>query len=424
MEVSATAAGSVYYESNECGRGVVMPKYTYVAKDVQGKKIRGELNAGNETALYEALRADNKFLISSRLSEDTGSRHYKMKAAQLSDFCRQLGTLLEAGVSLVRALNIIQQEDTIKPEQKAIYADMLRRIRQGEAFSEAMAAQGHAFPELLINMFKASEESGSMDKTAMRMADHYQKEYRLNSKIKSATMYPKILCVIVVIVILIVFYYIIPEFVSIFENMELPLVTRILLAISEFLVQKWFVVVIAAAVIFFGTKALLKLPGVRLQVDKYKLKIPKIGMLLRTIYTARFARTLCSLYTSGLPIVSALQVGKETVGNKYLESQFDDAIAMVRRGESLSAAIDSIDGFHKKLANSVAIGEETGSLDTMLISTADNFDYDSEMAISKLVGYLEPVMIILMAVVIGIIMVAVMVPLTNMYSEIEASGSM
>lgn len=114
-----------------------MPRYTYVAKDVQGKKVRGELNAGNETALYEALRADNKFLISSKLSEETGSKHYKMKAVQLSDFCRQLGTLLEAGVSLVRALNIIQQEDTIKPEQKAVYADMLRRIRQGEAFSEA-----------------------------------------------------------------------------------------------------------------------------------------------------------------------------------------------------------------------------------------------------------------------------------------------
>lgn len=401
-----------------------MPKYQYVAKDAQGKKVKGQVNAGNETALYEALRAENKYLISYKLDEKTGNKHYRLKPLQLSEFCRQLGTLLSAGVSLVRALHLIRSEETMRPEQKAVLDDMLKRIRQGESFSESMAAQGKAFPELLINMFRASEESGSMDRTAMRMAEHYQKEYRPNSKIKSATMYPKILGGIVVIVIIIIFCYIMPEFTSIFEDMELPLITKALLAISHFIRDQWIWIILVLATAFLALRALLLVPRVRLAVDRAKLKIPKIGMLLQTIYTARFARTLCSLYTSGLPIVTALQIGKDTVGNKYLESQFEEAIAMVRRGESLSSALSAIDGFHKKLANTVAIGEETGSLDTMLISTADNFDYDSEMAISKLVGYLEPVMIVIMAMVIGMIMIAVMVPLVNMYSEIEASGAM
>ena len=167
---------------------------------------------------------------------------------------------------------------------------------------------------------------------------------------------------------------------------------------------------------------MLELPQIRLEVDRIKLKIPKIGILIQTIYTARFARTLCSLYTSGLPIVTALQVSKDTIGNRYLESQFDETIAMVRRGESLSLA--HIDGFHKKLAGNVAIGEETGSLDTMLISAADNFEYESEQAISRLISFLEPAMIIVMAVIVGMIMIAVMLPLLNMYAEIEASGTM
>ena len=197
-----------------------------------------------------------------------------------------------------------------------------------------------------------------------------------------------------------------------------------LMAASGFMQRNWLWVLFGIAVLYVIAKAVLELPKIRLEVDRIKLKIPKIGILIQTIYTARFARTLCSLYTSGLPIVTALQVSKDTIGNSYLESQFDETIAMVRRGESLSDALAHIDGFHKKLAGNVAIGEETGSLDTMLISAADNFEYESEQAISRLISFLEPAMIIVMAVIVGMIMIAVMLPLLNMYAEIEASGTM
>lgn len=401
-----------------------MPKYQYTARDAAGKKKKGQLTATDEDALYDILKEENLFLISSRLAESEKRNTYRLKPRQLSEFCRQLGTLLNAGVPLVRAMNLMQSEETIKPKQKAIYENMIRSIRRGNSFSDTMRDQGDAFPELLTNMFRAAEESGHMDKTALRMAEHYQKEYRLSSKIKSATLYPKILCCVIVAVVMILFCYIMPKFMDVFADLELPAVTVVLMNASKFMQKNWLWVLIGIVVCILMIKALLELPHIRLKVDKMTLKIPKIGVLVQTIYTARFARTLCSLYTSGLPIVTALQVSKDTIGNSYLESQFDETIAMVRRGEPLSAALGQIDGFHKKLAGNVAIGEETGSLDTMLISAADSFEYDSEQAISRLIGYLEPAMIIVMAVVVGMIMIAVMLPLLNMYAEIEASGSM
>lgn len=332
--------------------------------------------------------------------------------------------MLGAGVPLVRALNLMQAEETIKPKQKAIYENMIRSVRRGNSFADTMKDQGDAFPELLINMFRAAQESGRMDQTALRMAEHYQKEYRLSAKIKSATLYPKILCGVIVVVVMILFCYIMPKFMDVFANLELPAVTVALMAASGFMKRNWLWVLFGIVVLYVIAKAVLELPQIRLEVDRIKLKIPKIGILIQTIYTARFARTLCSLYTSGLPIVTAIQVSKDTIGNRYLESQFDETIAMVRRGESLSDALAHIDGFHKKLAGNVAIGEETGSLDTMLISAADNFEYESEQAISRLISFLEPAMIIVMAVIVGMIMIAVMLPLLNMYAEIEASGTM
>ena len=332
--------------------------------------------------------------------------------------------MLGAGVPLVRALNLMQAEETIKPKQKAIYENMIRSVRRGNSFADTMKDQGDAFPELLINMFRAAQESGRMDQTALRMAEHYQKEYRLSAKIKSATLYPKILCGVIVVVVMILFCYIMPKFMDVFANLELPAVTVALMAASGFMKRNWLWVLFGIVVLYVIAKAVLELPQIRLEVDRIKLKIPKIGILIQTIYTARFARTLCSLYTSGLPIVTALQVSKDTIGNRYLESQFDETIAMVRRGESLSDALAHIDGFHKKLAGNVAIGEETGSLDTMLNSAADNFEYESEQAISRLISFLEPAMIIVMAVIVGMIMIAVMLPLLNMYAEIEASGTM
>ncbi len=393
--------------------------YKYTAKAENGKSVRGMAEAADENELYEKLRAGGQFLITSSLKQDARSVR-KMKPAQLSDFCRQLGTLLGAGVSLVRALNIIAQDQNLKPGPKKVYEDVLRLIRQGIPLSDAMEQQQGAFPELLINMIRSAEASGSLDQTSKRMAEHFDKDHRLNSKVKNAMVYPAILICMIIVVLIFVVVYIIPQFADIFASLEeLPLPTVVVLGISDALTNHWPVIlaVVAAAAVFLSV--VFRIPDVALQKDRMKLKIPVIGKLLKVVYTARFARTLSSLYSSGIPIVTALQIGKHTVGNKYIESQFDEVIYSVRTGESLSKSLAAVDGFVNKLASSIMVGEETGSLDEMLNVIADALEYDSEMAIARMTAMLEPVLIIVMGVIIGFVIIAVMMPVFDGYSTIE-----
>lgn len=396
-----------------------MPKYKYKAKNENGKVVRGTMEAADEKALYQFLKSEGKYLVSSADAEGDKKSQGKIKTKVLIDFCRQLGALLDAGVTLVRALNIIAEEEGLDPRYRMIYLSVLALIRQGVPLSEAMEQQGNAFPILLISMIRSAEANGNIDQTAKRMANHYEKERKLNGKVTSAMIYPVILSILLVIVIIFVLTYMVPQFDDIFSSMEsLPLPTVILLGISDGLKNHWLGVIITVAVVVIGFRLLLRIPAVKLTMDKIKLKLPIIGKLLRRIYTARFARTLSSLYGSGLPIVTALQIGKSTIGNRYIESQFDAVIAKVRAGEALSSSLSEIDGFIKKLSSTILVGEETGSLDDMLDSTAESLDYEAEKALEKMVSLLEPVLIIIMGLVIGFVVVAVILPVYQSYSTI------
>lgn len=396
-----------------------MPKYKYKAKNEMGKIVKGTMEVADEKALYQFLKSEGKYLISAVDTEGEKKSQGKIKTKVLIDFCRQLGALLDAGVTLVRALNIIADEEGLDPRYKMIYNGILALIRQGIPLSEAMEQQGNAFPVLLISMIRSAEANGNIDQTSKRMANHYEKEQKLNGKVTSAMVYPIILSVLLVIVIIFVLTYMVPQFDDIFSTMEtLPLPTVILLGISDGLKNHWIAVIIVIAVVVTMFRLLLRVPTVRLTRDMIKLKIPLVGKLLRRIYTARFARTLSSLYGSGLPIVTALQIGKSTIGNLYIESQFEAVIAKVRAGEALSASLSEIDGFIRKLASTILVGEETGSLDDMLDSTAESLDYEAEKALEKMVSLLEPLLIIIMGLVIGFVVVAVILPVYQSYSSI------
>ncbi len=396
-----------------------MPKYKYKAKNEDGKIVRGTMEAADEKALYQFLRSDGKYLVSSTTAEDSKKSQGKIKTKVLVDFCRQLGTLLDAGVTLVRALNIIAEEEGLEPRYRSIYMDILALIRQGIPLSEAMEQQGSAFPVLLVSMIRSAEANGNIAQTAKRMAQHYEKERRLNGKVTSAMIYPMILTSLLVVVIIFILTYMVPQFDDIFKEMEsLPWPTVVLLGVSDGLKKHWPVVLGAIVIAAVIIHLIMRIPAVQLGKDSLKLKMPVIGKLLRRIYTARFARTLSSLYGSGLPIVTSLQIGKSTIGNSYIESQFDAVIAKVRSGESLSAALSEIDGFIKKLASTILVGEETGSLDDMLDSTAESLDFEAEKALEKMVSLLEPLLIVIMGIVIGFVVVAVILPIYQSYSTI------
>ena len=398
-----------------------MVNYKYRAQDENGKMITGTMQATDELDLHERLKQEKKYLIQAKAQADKNNMK-RLKSNAISDFAKNIGELLGAGVTLVKALRIISEDESINPKEREVYTGLSKQVRSGVPLSEAMSASGDAFPPLFINMIKSAESSGSMDKIALQMSVHYEKEYRLNQKVKSSMTYPKILCVLIVVVVAIIMGYVIPQFKDLFSQMDtLPTSTTILLAISNFVKNKWYVLIIAAVVLYIFIRVLCAIPGIRYAKDKLELKLPVIGKLRRVIYTARFARTLSSLYSAGISIINCLQIARNTIGNSYIEKQFDQVIADVRGGMNLSESINRVDGFTKKLSSSISVGEETGALDTMLVSIANQMEYDSEVAMNKLVSYLEPAMIVVMAVVVGFVIISVIQPIYGSYATIANS---
>ncbi len=398
-----------------------MITYKYKAKDENGKILSGTLQANDEADLHVRLKQDKKYLISAK-AESHKSTAKRIRADRVADFARNISKLVGAGVSLVRALRIISEDETIRPQEKEVYSNLLKQVRSGATLSEAMREQGDAFPALFINMFQSAETSGNLDQTASQLAVYYEKDYRLNQKIKSAMTYPKILTCLIIGVVAVIMGYVIPQFQDLFAQMDhLPLPTVILLGISDVVVNQWYILILFGIILFMIYKIVMGIPKMRLLRDKLEVKMPKIGQLRKVVYTARFARTLSSLYAAGIPILNCLQISKRTIGNSYIESQFDAVIADVKSGASLSEAIQKIDGFTRKLSATILVGEETGELDSMLVSTADQMEYESQIAVDKLVAMLEPIMIVVMAVVVGFIIISVIQPIYGSYQSISTN---
>lgn len=393
-----------------------MPIFKYKAKDMESKIIQGTMEAVDEQSVRRLLREDELFLIKIKEMENV-KKPYKLKSSELSDFSRQMAGMLGSGITVIRAIKIMEERDT-KPAIKKVYETIYDEIQRGNTLSEAMEVSGGSFPELMINIFKAGEASGQLENSARKMADHYEKEYKLKGKIKSAMTYPIILFGTTILVVILVFTLILPQFFTLFEDIELPALTRAMLVISNSLTQYGLFYIIAVLLIIAVVLYLRSVPQIRLAMDRFKLKLPQIGKLLVTIYTARFARNLSSLYSSGLSMINALNIGGTTVGNAYILSQFPQVVDLVRTGEPLSTAIESVDGFDGKLVATIYIGEESGRLDEMLENVSDAFDYEAEMATTRLVTFIEPMMIIFMAIVVGAIILSVMLPIMTLYQNI------
>jgi len=392
-----------------------MPKYNYIAVDLENNKKSDTVDAKDESDLRRILRNQN--LVPIRYKEiDEKKTSYRLKADQTSEFSRQLASMLGSGITLVRAMEILKDRD-FKPKLRMVYEKIHKDVQQGFTLSEAMRLQPRAFPGLLVNMYASGEASGQLEQVANKMAVHYDKENRLNGKVKTAMTYPIILLVVTLVVVMLIFTVVLPQFFELLGDIELPLITRVVIAISGFMQSNWLYVIIGVLTVIAICQYLMRIRKVALKVDRLKIRVPIIGKLLKIIYTARFARTLSSLYTSGISMLNALEITRTTISNMYIENQFDDVIKSVRNGEFLSESVAMVDGFDKKLSATILIGEETGRLDAMLESTAESFDYEAEMATGRLVQLLEPVMIVILAVVVGGIMLAVMMPIMTLYQN-------
>lgn len=393
-----------------------MPVYKYTAKNLKSEIVRGTMEAATPDLVRRTLRQNNEFALKIKEIHEH-HKVYKLKPMEISDFSRQIASMLASGITMIRAIKIMEERD-IKPVIKKVYGILYQEIQRGNTLSHAMEATEGSFPELLINMYKSGEASGQMEGTARKMADHYEKEHKLRGKIRSAMTYPVILFVITIMVVFVIFTLILPQFFTLFEGIELPWITQLMINISNSMTSYWFVYIIGLLIMMALVSVLITIPSVKKALDQFKLKIPKVGKLMKIIYTARFARTLSSLYSSGLAMINALTISGSTIGNTYLQAQFPHAIDQVRNGEPLSASIQTINGFDAKLIATIYIGEESGNLDEMLESVAAAFDYEAEMATTRLVTFIEPIMIIIMAVIVGGIMLSVMLPIMTLYQNI------
>ena len=396
--------------------GLGMPVYKYNAVTVDGSRRAGSFEAANEAQLSAVLKDNGLFLTRSKLAK-AKAKYKRLKTNEVADFCRQLSAMLASGITLIRAMQIIESRDA-KPQVKVVYHDLINELRRGSTLSESMELLDPAFPPLLTNMLRAGENTGGIDKTAEKMAITYDKQHKLNAKMKSASIYPIILIVLIVLVVIILFTFVLPSFMGVFGDMELPLPTMIMMGISNFLTRYWAFVLGGAIAGVALIIAIFRQPAPRKLWDAFKLKTPVFGKLLRIIYTARFARTLASLYVSGIPMIQSLRIGRATVGNAYIEAQFDKVINSLGNGRTLSMSMAEVDGFDIKLQSTIAVGEESGRLESMLDSVADQFDYEAEMATQRLVTMMEPAMIVIMAVVVVTVIVSVLLPIFSMYQSI------
>lgn len=397
-----------------------MADFRYTAKNMEGKTFRGIMDVPNERILAQNLKNQGLYLVKASSGRGRGGSK-KLTSKQLAELNGELSNLLASGVTLVRSLDIISQEEGISPYAREVYLAVLAEVKKGVSLSEAMENQG-CFQELMLGMIRSGEGNGNLDVVTKRLAVHYNKEAKLNQQVKSAMTYPVFLLILCVGIVLLLVTFVLPQFEELFAGMEtLPLPTVIIMGISDFLISFWYFVILGIAILVILVRILLGIPSVKRMTDYSKVHLPIIGRLNKIIYTARFARTLSSLYSSGMPIVSALKTAGETIGNRYVEEQFEQVSSKVRSGVALSEALQDVDGLQRKLSSTIFVGEESGRLDFMLDSIAASMEDEAQEATRRLITLLEPLMIVAMALVVGFVVIAVMLPIYESYGTIEGA---
>lgn len=391
-----------------------MPYFHYKAKDIDGRTVRGVDEAEDEDQLYLKLRGKDLFLVNAK-TEKKRARKSSLSYYQLADFSRQLAVMLKSGIQILQAVSILKQREH-NAGIAAVYENLYGLLSRGMSLSDALEEQAGVFPVLTVSMLRAGEESGKLADSAIRLSDYYEREDRLRKSVRGALIYPVFLVVLLMVSIIIIFTVILPRFFSLFDSMEsLPASTRFLMWLSRALIQYGnacvLIILAAAAVCVY----LWNNEKIQMWRDKIILTIPLAGRLMKVIYTARFARTLNSLYGSGVPLISAVSSSFLVLNNRYLEKQFKPVLDDLCNGVSLAAALAGIDGLDEKLITGIFIGEESGELEDMLVHVADSFDYEAEAASKRLTVLIEPVMILVIAAMTGYVMLSVMLPIYQYY---------
>lgn len=402
-----------------------MALYRYKAVQSDGKEVNEVMTAATITEVQEKIRDKGLYLI--QIREDVEKKSAaeelsfggKVTAKQISIFCKQFATLLKAGVPVASGLDILYRQTENKKFKSAL-EDVYTEVQKGSQVSTAIRNHPKVFPSLMVNMVESGEMSGNLDNIMERLAIHYEKDAKINSRIKGAMIYPIALSVISVVVVIFLITVILPTFTGMFTSSgtELPLPTRILLGISDFIKGYWYIVIGAVVFLIFVVNRYLSSSVGRYQFDALKFKLPVVKGSMDKIVTARFTRTLGSLLRSGIPLIDALELAGSVTGNVVIEEKVNYIASEVEKGETLGVALKRTPTFGPMVVSMIQIGEESGSLDQMLDKSADFYEQELEDAIDRLLKLMEPLLIVVMAIVIGFIVISMALPMFDMVNTI------
>ncbi|MFO7636061.1 MAG: type II secretion system F family protein [Clostridia bacterium] len=384
-----------------------MPVYKYTALTNEGKTILGTFSAADRSQLIHMIRENGyhpvkvKEVIEKKDVKEFGFRG-RVKTQDIAVFCRQFYSMLNAGVTIVKGLDILQQQ-TQNKKLKAVTKDLYETVQKGLSLSEAMRHHGDVFPELLINMVETGEVSGTIDAAMNRMAFHFEKENKLKNKIRAAMVYPIILSVLAIGVVIFLLTFVMPMFLEMFTSsgVELPGPTRLLLAMSNGLRDYWYIIGGVVLIIVYAIRGFIKSEKGRLKWDTFVLKIPVLKHTVTLISTTRFTRTLSTLLSSGIPLLQAMEVVARVVSNKVASNAVLTARDDMRKGTDLASPIKRAAVFPPMVDSMIKIGEESGTLDEILGKTADFYEDELETSLQKLASMMEPLVLIFMGAVIG-----------------------
>lgn len=395
-----------------------MSGFRYAAKDRMGRSVSGVTEAIDQKSLVEALRKQELTIISVQEEKVRAKSGFfsksrkKVKLAELVLFSRQMATMIDSGIPLVQALEILSEQIENKGFQR-IMQDVKKDVAAGSSFQEALSKHPQAFSPLFISMVKAGESSGSLDSIMDRLAAYIEKTDSLMRKVRSALIYPSVVSGMAVVITLILLMKVVPVFKNIFTDFggELPLPTQILVTISDFLIHNFILWAGATALGLVALGRFLKTSRGVWIFDNFKLKMPVFGVIIRKVAVSKFSRTLATLVKSGVPILSALEIVGKTSGNKVIENAVSKVRSSIREGENITTPLMRAKVFPPLVVRMIAVGEQTGELEKMLTKIADFYDDQVDAAVAGITSLIEPLIIAFLGIIIGTIVICMFLPI-------------
>ncbi len=428
-----------------------MPKFNYVAMDSRGKETKGTLEVANQNEAVGRLKEMGFFptkVVEAEKTKDKadsktkgGARPGAKKKGQISikipgfgsgvgpkvltAFTRQLATLVDAGLPLLRGLRVLEKQEK-NPTLKQILAELGTGIEGGSTFSEALAQHPKVFNRLFVNMVKAGEIGGVLEVVLARLSEFMEKAQKIKGKVIAAMFYPVAVITVAIIILAVLMIFVVPKFKDIFKDMlpgkDLPAFTNFVLSISDAIANNFIVTFLVVVVCVAGLMAFIRTRFGRRLFDKFQMNMPALGPVISKVAISRFTRTLGTLVSSGVPILQALTIVKETSGNVIVAEAVAAVHESVKEGETITAPLEASGVFPPMVISMVDVGEQTGALPEMLMKIADNFDEEVDNAVAAMTSLLEPIMIVFLAVIVGSIVIALFLPLITLMESVGDTG--